>query len=149
SRIAFIFQSFGLPDLTNNPIQAAAVQVALFDLSLINHNPIMFGMDPGGTYSSGDPNVFNVDLVGNPNAAQIAGLVNQYLQASVGAAGPGRWLDASVAGAGSNHGPSVLEPAPEPATLLQGLMAVGCLSAWSLWRLGRRAHPVAGITPRQ
>jgi hypothetical protein len=138
SRIAFVFQSFGLPDLTSNPVQAAAVQIALWDLSLNNHNPTTFAMDPGGTYSSGDPDVFKVDLGGNPSAAQIAGLVNQYLGASVGATGPGRWLDASVGGAGSPHGPSVVEPTPEPSSLLQGIMAIGCLSAWGLRRMGRR-----------
>jgi hypothetical protein len=34
SRIAYIFRTYGLPDLTNNPDQAAAVQLALWDLSL-------------------------------------------------------------------------------------------------------------------
>ena len=79
-RIAFVSQSFGLPNLTNDPVQAAAVQIALWDLSLNNHNPTTFGMDAGGTYSSGDPDVFRVSLGDNPDATAISGLVNQYLQ---------------------------------------------------------------------
>ena len=49
SRIGYIFNTYGLDDLTGNPILAAAIQVALWDLSLNNDNPTSFGQDAGGT----------------------------------------------------------------------------------------------------
>src|SRR5262249_25228786 len=64
ARMAYICLQYGTQDLRSSPIQAAAVQIALWDLSLNNHNPATFALD-GGTYDSGDPNVFNVDLGNN------------------------------------------------------------------------------------
>jgi RHS repeat-associated protein len=110
SRMADIYQTYGLADLSNGPDQAAAVQLALWDLSLNNHAPTAFVKDADGTYSSGDAGVFKVSLGSNPDAAQIAALVNQYLQTSEGAAAQGGWFDASPAGSGPNRGQSVLIP---------------------------------------
>jgi hypothetical protein len=62
ARMAYIINNYGLQDLSANPDQAAAVQIALWDLSLNNHNPTMFEADGDGTYSSGDPNVFSVNF---------------------------------------------------------------------------------------
>jgi RHS repeat-associated protein len=110
SRMAYVFQTYGLADLSSNPDQAAAVQLALWDLSLNNHNPTSFGKDADGTYSSGDEGVFKVALGSNPDAAQIAALVNQYLVASEGATAQGGWFDASPAGNAPHRGQSVLIP---------------------------------------
>jgi hypothetical protein len=137
SRMAYVYQTFGLQNLTNNPDQAAAVQLAEWDLSLNNHNPTSFVMDTGGTYSSGDPNVFNVSFGGNPAASQVAALTNQCLQASVGATMQGGWLDASAAGDQMNRGQSLLLSVPEPSSLLLSAMAAGLVGAWIGWR---RAH---------
>jgi hypothetical protein len=41
ARMAFVIDNFGAADLSSNPDQAAAVQIALWDLSL-NHNPTFF-----------------------------------------------------------------------------------------------------------
>jgi hypothetical protein len=140
AQISSIYQAHGVADLTNNPDQAAAVQIALWDLSLNNHTPTFFVNDGDGTYSSGDPDVFKIALGNNPDASQIAALVNQYLGAPVSTTGPGAWLDADVPGAPAAHGPSLLQPIPEPSSLVLGLVAAGCLSAWGLWRTspGRR-----------
>src|SRR5262249_35761911 len=54
ARLAYIMAKYGEVDLTANPIQAAAVQIALWDLSLSNHNPTFFELDEDGSYSSGD-----------------------------------------------------------------------------------------------
>jgi len=62
ARLAYVYQAFGVTNLTGDPIQAAAVQIALWDLSLSNHNPTSFTQDASGTYSSGDPEVFRVDF---------------------------------------------------------------------------------------
>jgi hypothetical protein len=140
SRMAYIFQTYGLQDLTSNPDQAAAVQLAVWDL-LLPHNPTSFGLDADGTYSSGDPNVFSVNLGSNPDASQIAALTNQYLQASIGATTSGAWLDAAPAGNDPNRGVSVLQPVPEPSSLVLGIVAVGCLGAGGLWRCNRRLLP--------
>ena len=109
-RMRFVLDHFGTPDLTSNPDQAAAVQIALWDLSLNNHNPTSFGPDGGSTYSSGDPGVFSVNMGANPDATSIASLVNQYLVASEGATTSGGWLDASGAGENPNRGQSLLLP---------------------------------------
>ena len=113
SRMAYVFENFGLPDLTNDPDTAAAVQIALWDLSLNNHNPTSFGLDADGTWSSGDESIFAVDLGGNPDAAHIAALVDSYLQASVGATTAAGWLDAAAAGDALNRGQSLLIPQPQ------------------------------------
>jgi hypothetical protein len=61
AEMAYIIDNFGSTDLSSNPIQAAAVQIALWDLSLNNNvNVTSFGLDPDGSYSSGDENIFNV-----------------------------------------------------------------------------------------
>jgi hypothetical protein len=73
ARMAYIFDNFGEGDLTNDPDQAAAVQLALWDLSLSNHDPMFFAQDPGGSYSSGDPNVFSVTFASSvPEPASAA-----------------------------------------------------------------------------
>ena len=107
SRMAFIYQNYGMQDLSSNPDQAAAVQIALWDLSLNNHAPTSFGKDADGSYSSGDENIFKVTSLGG-YAAHIAALTNQYLVASLGATTPGGWLDASAAGDAPNRGQSLL-----------------------------------------
>jgi hypothetical protein len=60
ARMAYIIDNFGAMDLTNNSDQAAAVQIAVWDLSLDNHDPTFFALDSNGSYSSGDPNIFSV-----------------------------------------------------------------------------------------
>jgi hypothetical protein len=110
SRMAYIFLTFGEFDLTGDPDEAAAVQLALWDLSLNNHDPTAFVRDADGTYSSGDEDVFSVLLGNGPHAAHIAALVDQYLKASLGATDQGGWLDASPAGTAHNRGQSVLLP---------------------------------------
>jgi hypothetical protein len=92
ARMAFIFTQFGQQNLTGDPVQAAAVQISLWDLSLNNHAPTTFTLDADGSYSSGDENVFAVLFGANPNASQIAALTNQYLQSSIGAVTSGAWL---------------------------------------------------------
>jgi hypothetical protein len=145
SRMAHVFQTYGLADLTSNPDQAAAVQIALWDL-LLPHNPTFFGPDADGTYSGGDPSVFQVDLGSNPEASQIATLTNQYLQASIGAGTTGAWLDAAAAGNDPNRGVSVLRPVPEPASLtLLGIGAVGLIGYG--WRR-RKPRLVQSSSPR-
>jgi hypothetical protein len=136
SRISFIFQNYGLQDLTQNPVQAAAVQISLWDLSLNNHVPTFFGLDPGGTYSSGDPSVFSVTLGNNPAASQIASLTDQYLKASIGATNQGSWLDAAAAGDNANRGQSVVLPVPEPSSIIVFFGWLGCLSLRHLRRSG-------------
>ena len=153
-RMRYILEHFGASDLSSNPDQAAAVQIALWDLSLNNHDPTFFGPDVGGTYSSGDPNVFRVDLGSNPDAAAIAALVNQYLVASEGAATSGSWLDASAAGDSPQRGQSLLLPPPwvigpngvdlvaappSPVLLVAGLLVL-CLHRRRA--RGRRINPV-------
>ena len=110
NRMTYVLDHFGASNLSGAPDQAAAVQIALWDLSLNNHNPTFFGPDQGGTYSSGDPNVFSVDMGSNPDASAIASLVNQFLVASEGATTSGGWLDASGAGDSLNRGQSLLIP---------------------------------------
>lgn len=112
NRMAYVLDHFGAPDLSGAPDQAAAVQIALWDLSLNNHNPAFFGPDVDGTYSSGDESVFSVDMGTNPDASGIASLVNRYLVASEGATTSGSWLDASAAGDSLNRGQSLLIPPP-------------------------------------
>jgi hypothetical protein len=145
SRIAYIFQNFGLQNLTGTPDQAAAVQVALWDLSLNNHNPTSFGPAGDGTYNSGDPSVFSVNFGSNPDASQIASLANQYLKDSIDATTRGGWLDAT--GSGSSRGQSLLS-VPEPSSICLGAIAAGWLGAWGLRQMRRpgRAHsPGVGV----
>jgi hypothetical protein len=125
ARMAFIFTQFGQQNLTGDPVQAAAVQISLWDLSLNNHAPTTFTLDADGSYSSGDENVFAVLFGANPNASQIAALTNQYLQSSIGAVTSGAWLDASPAGTDPNRGQSMLQPVPEPASAI--LIVTGLL----------------------
>ena len=128
SRIAYIFQTYGLSDLTNDPDQAAAVQLALWDLSLDNHTPTFFALD-AGSYDSGDPQVFSVSFGNNPHASQIAALTSQFLTAASGTTMNGAWFDA--AGGGAN----LLRPVvPEPSSSVMTILALGALSVRSLWR---------------
>jgi hypothetical protein len=112
--------------LTNAPDQAAAVQLALWDLSLNNHTPTFFALD-GGFYDSGDPQVFSVSFGNDPRASQIAALTSQYLTEAGGATMNGAWLDA--AGGGAN----LLLPVPEPSSAVMTILALGALVA--LWRM--------------
>ena len=148
SRIAYIFQTYGLSDLTSNPDQAAAVQLALWDLSLNNHNPTSFQVDGDGTYSSGDQNVFSVSFGSNPDASHIAGLTAQFLSASIGASTQGSWLNAAAAGDAPNRGESLLRRVPEPSSGLLTLLGLGALGAWGLWRRrGRRGDAAERCSP--
>ncbi len=104
SRMAYIFATYGLQDLSNNPDQASAVQLALWDLSLNNHTPVSFGVDADGSYSSGDDKVFKASLSGNSHASQIAATTDAYLKASIGVATQGKWFDAA------NRGQSLINP---------------------------------------
>jgi hypothetical protein len=133
ARIAEVYLSHGEPDLSALPDQAAAVQIAVWDLSLSNHNPTTFSQVSGSDYSSGDPSVFNVDFGSDADAATIAGLVNSYLQESISATSQGSWLDASAAGDNFNRGQSLLIPPsistnfPEPASISLLVVAGGAL----------------------
>lgn len=63
AQMAYIINNFGSMNLSSNPDQAAAVQIALWDLSLNNNVDLMsFGMDADGTYSSGNESVFKVNF---------------------------------------------------------------------------------------
>src|SRR5262249_22627859 len=136
NQMAYVFQQFGLSDLSGNPDQAAAVQTALWDLSLNNHTPTSFSIDPDGRYSSGDPNIINVDFKGNPDAAAIAALTNSYLTGAVGAKNQNGWLGGGPAGR-PNSGQGVLIPppllpilqTPEPSTLTLLVVGMCCLGA--------------------
>jgi hypothetical protein len=142
ARMSYIFAGFGLNDLTDNPIQAAAVQIALWDLSL-PHNPTTFGPDAGtnNTYSSGDPGVFAVKLEGNPDATAISSLVNQYLMVSIGSTAEGSWLDATAAGSNVDRGESVmLSTVPEPNSFILLIVAASCFAACSLRIRAMFAH---------
>jgi hypothetical protein len=81
ARMAYIIENYGGADLSSNPDQAAAVQIALWDLSLNNHDPMMFAEDADGSYSSGDPSVFSVNFNGSPvpeprsSGVLLAGLI--------------------------------------------------------------------------
>jgi hypothetical protein len=130
ARMAYIYGAFGVNDLTDNPIQAAAVQIALWDLSLA-HDPTRFELDAASgtnSYSSGDP-VFSVNFGDNPNASTISSLVNQYLVESIGSTTEGNWLDASAAGGNLDRGESVLiEAVPEPNSVMLLIVAASCLA---------------------
>jgi hypothetical protein len=144
SRIAYVFQHFGLQNLTSDAIQAAAVQIALWDLSLNNHNPTTFGPDADGSYSSGDENIFSVSFGSNPDASQIASLTNQHLGASIGAATTGTWLDAAAAGSAPNRGESILQRVPAPSSgvmIALGLGGLAVLGGRRARRAAARHHP--------
>lgn len=109
-RMAFLYQTYGTANLSSNPAQAAALQLALWDLSLNNHNPASFLQDADGSYSSGDANIFHVALANGGDAGAIASLVNAYLQESVGRTATTGWLDASASGSDLNRGQSLIFP---------------------------------------
>jgi hypothetical protein len=113
AQMAYIYAQWGMQDLSSNPDQAAAVQIALWDLSLNNHTPTSFGWDSSvNAYDSGDPSVFSVANVSADGDA-IAGLVNTYLTAAAGATTQGNWLDASASGDDLDRGQSLMMiPAP-------------------------------------
>jgi hypothetical protein len=93
ARMAFIFETYGVGDLSSNPILGAAVQIALWDLSLSNHDPQFFAMDAAGTYSSGDPDIFsiNFDVKAVPEPATgsivLAGIILLVMRRRAGGAG--------------------------------------------------------------
>jgi hypothetical protein len=140
-RMAYIFENYGTQDLNGNPIEAAAVQLALWDLSLNNHDPIKFVSDGDGTYSSGDPGVFDVSLGDNPNAAAIVSLTNQYLAS--GGTAQGNWLDAAAQGDYLDRGQSLLNPVPEPSSALLSVLALGLVGVGGWWRRARTLATVA------
>jgi hypothetical protein len=80
AQMAYVIDNFGAADLASNPDQAAAVQIALWDLSLDNHDPTSFMLDADGSYSSGDESVFSVRFakVPEPSSGAIL-LVGAFL----------------------------------------------------------------------
>ena len=149
SRIAYVFQHFGLQNLTSDAIQAAAVQITLWDLSLNNHNPTTFGPDADGTYSSGDENIFSVSFGSNPDASQIASLTSQYLGASIGATSAGAWLDAAAAGNAPNRGESVLQRVSGPASGVMLALGMGALAILLRLRTRWAVYAARSSRPRR
>jgi hypothetical protein len=80
AQMAYIIDNFGSTDLSLNPLQAAAVQIALWDLSLNNNaNVTSFGLDPDGSYGSGNENVFKVNFSKVPEPASASLLTTAVL----------------------------------------------------------------------
>jgi RHS repeat-associated protein len=110
SEIADIYQTLGQVDLTNDPIEAAAIQVVIWDF-IADHDPTFVQLD-GTQLDSGDPGIFYADLGGNSASQQIADRANQILQMALGASTQGGWFDASPSGDSQNRGQSLLLPLP-------------------------------------
>ncbi|MBY0528125.1 MAG: FG-GAP-like repeat-containing protein [Gemmataceae bacterium] len=117
SAMAYLFQQYGMTDLTSNPTLAAALQLDLWDLSL-GGTPTAFTQQVDGSYrSSGGGDVFlSVDLGGNPDAAMIIALANDLLLESSGATAHGGWFDSAAADE-LNRGQSLLMPAYLPVVV--------------------------------
>ena len=109
NRIAYIYQTYGTQDLSSDPIQAAAVQVALWELDK-DPTATSIQQNPDGSYSSSNESAFSVNFGSNPNTSSIVALVNQYLTASQTATTAGAWADASAQGDYQNRGQSLLIP---------------------------------------
>lgn len=108
--VAYIYQNYGEQNLSSNPVQAAAVQLAIWEL-MQNPTAISFAQNADGTYSApGAEAAFSVSLGANSSAPQIAALVNQYLASAQGATTAGAWLNAAAQGNYLTRGQSVLLP---------------------------------------
>ena len=80
-RIAYIYQTYG-EDLSTNPDQAAAVQLAIYQLLADpSAGSLTLSMMCGCCPSTSN---FSVDFGSNPDAAAITALANQYLGSSFG-----------------------------------------------------------------
>ena len=113
AQMAYIFQQYGESDLSDNPDQAAAVQIALWDLSLDNHDPTSFaGHGRGRRLRQRRPQRLQRQSGHNADAAHIAGLTHQYLIAANNVTAAGAWLDATPAGTAVNRGQSLMLPSP-------------------------------------
>jgi hypothetical protein len=135
AQMSYIYDTYGLTDLADNPDQAAAVQIAEWDLSINSHTPTTFVDDGAGVYSSGDPGVFNISFPTLDSAAveTIVADVNSYLGAAAGATANDAWLDASAAGTSASRGQSLLLPAaavPEPPAVAPMMFVLALLGAW-------------------
>jgi hypothetical protein len=76
AEMMYIMENYGETDLSGDPEQAAAVQIALWDLSLNNQpTPTSFTEDVDGTYSSGDEAVFSVQFKVLPEPSSAALLI--------------------------------------------------------------------------
>jgi hypothetical protein len=103
-RIAWIYQTVGQVDLTNDPDEAAAAQAAIWEC-LPDHAADHFSQDTaGGTFSAGDPDVMNFDLSGiaAQDRDKIVAETDRLLKASLGMTTAGSWLDRSVSGQGQD-----------------------------------------------
>ncbi|MBY0528386.1 MAG: FG-GAP-like repeat-containing protein, partial [Gemmataceae bacterium] len=114
SAMAYLFQQYGMADLTSNPTLAAALQL---DLSL-GGTPTAFTQQVDGSYrSSGGGDIFlSVDLGSNLDAAMIIALANDLLLESSAATAHGGWFDSSATDE-PNRGQSLLMPANLPVVV--------------------------------
>jgi hypothetical protein len=141
NEMAYLYSTYGTQNQTGNAINDAALQLALWDLSLANHNPTTFTQKSPGVYWSGD-NAFIVSNISGTSSqvSQIVSLTNSYLQAaqaktagnvSLLQSGPSSNpnLQQSVLIPGSMQGPT---PLPVPATLVLALVGTAVLGFYGL-----------------
>jgi hypothetical protein len=106
--MAYLYQTYGMQDLANDPQTAAAVAIAEMDLSLNNQpTPTTFTADGSG-YSSGDASVFYVSGIGSALAAEVNTVLGEAAQATTTV--QGAWLDASLSGNSLTRGQSLILP---------------------------------------
>ena len=122
--MGYIYAKYGAGNLHGNDDQAAAVQIALWALSVANFQgnnitpiPTSFGAYINGEYGNSNFWVKGVD-------SNVVSLVNSYLvEANTSAAqsssywGRTDWLDASAQGTYESRGQSVLIVTPEPTSI--------------------------------
>jgi len=148
-RIGYLYHKYGSTNLAGNAVADAALQLALWDLSLTNHTPTSFGATtPGGSsYSSdpsGQPSVFTVSGI----SSAIANQTDAYLRDAAANANSSASAFVYVGFTGPESDGSfqqsiLIDPTPEPSTLVAAAISGVAFGLYGLTRRFRNKKEAA------
>ena len=130
NEIGYLYRTYGAQNLAGHATDDAALQLALWDLSVDSRTPTSFSYDAvAGAYKSGD-SLFEVRGISDAVAQQT----NYYLKNAMGKLAGDVYLLQS----GSENDPNLqqsvlaLAPAPEPTAFILGAVLLGTLGLLEL-----------------
>jgi hypothetical protein len=139
NEIGYLYRTYGTQNLAGHTTDDAALQLALWDLSVDSRTPTSFSYDgANGSYTSGD-SLFAVSGISSAVAQQT----NYYLQDAKGKLGGDVYLLQSGPASEPNLQQSVLAQAPEPTAFILGAALLGVLGLLQLAKSRLPAPSVA------
>jgi hypothetical protein len=134
-RIGYLYHKYGSTNLAGKAVDDAALQLALWDLSLTNHTPTSFGLT-GNVYSSGDPSIFAVSGISSDIANQTNFYLNDAAQNATSSSSDFVYVGFTGPESNGSLQQSILiDPTPEPSALVAAAISG---VAFGLYGLARR-----------